>query len=790
MKIPLMNRNTITNKIAIAVAIPLLALFIIVGFYTANLVSQSSQERADLQMQIISHISAFTAEHTINSVCTMLTGVTKFIDSINPSHVNARNDVDEAVKWLLAEPSVYNAWVVFEPNAFDGLDAFYAGKYASAPSGRLMRSFALADGEIIELSDMDEATVDDPLVCSWYTDVRDDPRMRVSTNEEDPYDYGTGEGALSTVGVVAPLFSRDGSFIGCVGADITFEHMLERAAMDGDQSNIEVALFYPSGEPLYHKTKEDAGVTLQDLGFRRVGDMLAAMESGSVTTMTDTSARSGAEMIVRFEPIYSQYADTPLTLFTCVPRARAASTLFRALPIAIAAFILLFVAMLTLTVVITRRITRPIKEITIAAQLISEGVLEASIPVPDKTSEEISYLSRSLYKMVEKFRIHIMEQEYAQNELTVYAALSEAINLSKNRGDAAISIAQKLTDLLSASRVRLIVIGRDGLAVGAADGVVFKGHEQCLELIGDRNILFYNQAAIARNNISFVPGGTSAVWILPLFEPACKLGYLIAEFGHDNRSFNSANVESTLTHVRDTLKRFLRQSFLDKSDTAPTEPVRPVPNPPAITLVDLAREVPGLDPDAAIIAMGGLTDLYRKTVAITARVLPETADRILALPLDTLMPIAVEVHGVKSALYSIGAYPLANDAAALEVALKAGSQEAAGNITPFCEQLRALGGTLSALLPAPPTPAAPSAAATQTPARGKDTGLASALLAAVDALESFDPAEALLRLEDALSAPLGTEAESLIKTAIAATENFDYEEAVHPIRTLMESLSL
>ena len=84
---------------------------------------------------------------------------------------------------------------------------------------------------------------------------------------------------------------------------------------------------------------------------------------------------------------------------------------------------------------------------------------------------------------------------------------------------------------------------------------------------------------------------------------------------------------------------------------------------PTITAL---KNIPELDVDSAIAAMGSMTDMYIGTTKLTLRLLPKTLEKMSGFVKTDIRAFTVEVHGLKSVLRNIGANTLGNNAEALE----------------------------------------------------------------------------------------------------------------------------
>jgi HPt (histidine-containing phosphotransfer) domain-containing protein len=118
----------------------------------------------------------------------------------------------------------------------------------------------------------------------------------------------------------------------------------------------------------------------------------------------------------------------------------------------------------------------------------------------------------------------------------------------------------------------------------------------------------------------------------------------------------------------------------------------------------MARAIEGLDVDKGLFHAGGSAEQYGNLLRISARSFEGKIEKMRSLYREDLPAFAIEVHGIKGALYAIGAAALGDEAKALEFAAKegAGGETAAASrcvrdYPAFEEKLRAFTSRLAAI---------------------------------------------------------------------------------------------
>jgi HPt (histidine-containing phosphotransfer) domain-containing protein len=146
-----------------------------------------------------------------------------------------------------------------------------------------------------------------------------------------------------------------------------------------------------------------------------------------------------------------------------------------------------------------------------------------------------------------------------------------------------------------------------------------------------------------------------------------------------------------------------------------------------------ARNIQNLDVEKGILLIGGEKKRYTELLRITIKVISEEILKMRNFYSSDLPAFAIEVHGIKSALFNIGAEALGDEAKQLEFAAKSDDTVYCKESYPlFEEKLRVFSRNLAALFPQQE----------RNSRTGDRTELVDALEKAKDACEKFDVAAA------------------------------------------------
>jgi HPt (histidine-containing phosphotransfer) domain-containing protein len=191
---------------------------------------------------------------------------------------------------------------------------------------------------------------------------------------------------------------------------------------------------------------------------------------------------------------------------------------------------------------------------------------------------------------------------------------------------------------------------------------------------------------------------------------------------------------------------------------------------PAKSVSEAARTVKGLDVDRGLLLIGGMEEQYGELLRISAKVFADGIQKMRTQYTADLPGFAIEVHGMKGALYNIGADGLGDLAKQLEFAAKAGDGTACLEFYPaFEEKLAEFARDLDSitLLDAGPAGA------------GSLTDLAEALERALDACRKFDAilAGKVMAPFSRLSWGIMEPVRDAVQAITESLENIDYDQA-------------
>jgi HPt (histidine-containing phosphotransfer) domain-containing protein/HAMP domain-containing protein len=807
-------KSSIGNRIFIFTVIPFVCIYGVISLFIGQSVLRDKIRQMKIDVKTVARFNETNLRSYIENVKLGIDLAVVQLENLDSRAPGVREAAEAVLSSCFENRQIYNGWFVFEPGAFDGRTADYRGGYPGAPSGWFMRSFIRGEnGEFPKVPDMDESVIDNPEGSYWYTISKQSGRRYININGGEPfYDYQIGEGKVISVSIVCPVF-RGGAVIGCVGGAFLLDDVIRgEELIPGAQS----ALFRDTGEVSYAKDAEFMGKTVEELGFpdpEKVRKVFTQKESLFLYNEYSGFLRGNAYNY--FMPVSLTEFNEMVYIYAAIPASMIFETVYSILMPIGAALVVTLILFMFLIFYLANSISEPIRELTAASEAISKGDINRKFGVTHQWGE-IGTMTRSLYRMVEQFRMYITLQKRSKDLLNIYTRLYETLyqrDSIEDMFDATIFILAEYFKIKNASLVLLKnEIACYAVRYTAEKGlwktddkngaIVFNHHNQIASLLMGRRYIYLNACGISEAGISFIAEDTMSLCILPVKFGEFLRGYFIIEGNEEDGAF--VHYDDALIFISNTLSYIFMQkeNAPIRHDSSPVEfvpapfefreagddleqdnsPAEPEPEAvePQADLIQAARSIPGLDVDRGLSYIGGLQDQYGELLRISRKVFVEGIQKLRDQWAADLPGFAIGIHGMKGALYNIGAAELGDAAKDLELAAKGGDAA-------FCqEEYPAFEDRLSALIRGLEKVTRVEAGEGKA---GSIPELKEALEKALEDCRNFDAIQA-----GRIVAPfknLSWEPEDLgtdVKAAAEALENIDYDEAEILIVSLLKKI--
>jgi methyl-accepting chemotaxis protein len=430
-------------------------------------VSQQSSRVAEAQAQQIATEMAERYAGRINAqldsaILPMRTLAQTFATQKEAGVTDRGNTVAILKRVLDESPGLLGIWTVWEPNAFDGLDAKFANTPGTDGSGRFIPYWNRASGRV-ELEPVTDYETEGE-VGEFYRSVRRSRRETIIK----PTLYVVAGKQMLLASVVVPIMLGD-QFVGVVGADISLDQAQEMVASITPFETGHAVLVSHDGTYVAHPTQVRRG---QPLGRSPAETLVrtALAEDRSASAQVHSDVLNGDAIVVAV-PFRVGKTTTPwaLAIFAPLERVLAPSTELRAFTVGLGVLALLALGISVLVVI--RSITRPLESLSRVATQIAAGDLTGRIAY--RSSDEIGALAEAFRTMRERLAETIGEVRSGARALSSAAAqLSQTSqSLSSGTAEQAATCEEMTTNLeqMSAS------IGQNAEGSRRVEGLALQG---------------------------------------------------------------------------------------------------------------------------------------------------------------------------------------------------------------------------------------------------------------------------------------------------------------------------
>ena len=268
-------RQKILLPSLVIILMGMVALLLLVGRISATTVNGLTNEL----------IRAKVNEHTnkFDSMTSEVAGVVSFLSTVVEDSATDENPSREKIIHLISNVLMENdnmmmAWTCWEPNAFDGKDAEYAGTQYHDETGRFIPYLVKnkKEYEVHALRDYD-----DPVKGDYYQGVLSSGKMHVT----DPYYYEVNGEDRLVFTIAAPIII-DGEVVGVVGADISVETLDKIISKGKILEDGYLFAISPSGYIISHRDQNYAMKHYTEVWLSGIEPQLEYLiEHGGVSTL-------------------------------------------------------------------------------------------------------------------------------------------------------------------------------------------------------------------------------------------------------------------------------------------------------------------------------------------------------------------------------------------------------------------------------------------------------------------------------------------------------------------------
>ncbi len=309
------------SKISISILSIVVILFVAIIFYVAISSSRKAQKDAEaLAMETIRTVS-YGIEADLGADLERVQTLSNVIARMDRSKRDARDVVLNMIATgATLSDRTLNMWIAFEPNAFDGRDAEFAGSKWYGKSGQFVACYGdNGDGTSHRTMNVNAELLYRPEEAAWYQV----PLRAGEATITEPNFYSYEDGTRALISSFCVPIRLDGKVAGVIGVDIGYkpiQDMVSKIRVISDRST--ALLIGNGGTVVYAPKPEDIGRNIADvLGAQPgVSDVVRAVKEGLEFETYDKSPATGLVTLSAYVPVKIGAAKQYMSVNVGVPR--------------------------------------------------------------------------------------------------------------------------------------------------------------------------------------------------------------------------------------------------------------------------------------------------------------------------------------------------------------------------------------------------------------------------------------------------------------------------------------
>ncbi len=269
----------------------------------------------------------------------------------------ARDNVEKLIKNILVDnsPLILGAWVLFEPNAFDGKDSLFANKKEFPCKGRFSLSFFRDNGELYS-----EAVPCSNYNAFFYAEAKE----KCSPVLSEPYLFRyTGYSNVYFGCTISVPIMQDSTFLGVAGIDIDIKYLQENISQIRLFESGFICLSSPNGILVSHP--DTASIRKNIWSFTNPSDSLAVVKAfkGYEVAIGTYSGYLNEKVFRFYYPINLFLSEKPWLVISEIPISKASTRSQQVIWVATIIFVigLLLISYLIGNIIVRRNYERKIE---------------------------------------------------------------------------------------------------------------------------------------------------------------------------------------------------------------------------------------------------------------------------------------------------------------------------------------------------------------------------------------------------------------------------------------------
>ncbi|MBP3773543.1 MAG: methyl-accepting chemotaxis protein [Treponema sp.] len=412
--------KSIRTKLVLTTGLCLIGLLTVCSIFILSNVSKRFRE---ISNNYLHEMASYYAESTKAIVaheyatCAALKTSIEQIDSIPASQ--RREYVNAVLKQALIDNENFvDTWVVYEPNALDGLDSQYVNAENHDATGRFIPYWTKV-GTTIEctpLTDYEDGF--------WYTNPLKSPTGILI----DPNPYEIGGKTIWVCGVAFPIHDKNGRAIGVIGLDMSLSTL---------GSLLKQVKVYDTG---YLSLISDTGLVAVDANSANEGEILPEYSDSSTSQLFAIGKRTlepfgmhstvdGKDQLKYFQPFTVEDAKEVWFLGMNVNEKEITAVARQVFAIVLSTFILTAFIILLVLFFIIRGVVHEMNKGVAAMKNIAQGDGDLTVRMAVNTDNELGKMYKFFNLTIEKIQDSIRQVKQVTNNLSEQgAALGDSMN--------------------------------------------------------------------------------------------------------------------------------------------------------------------------------------------------------------------------------------------------------------------------------------------------------------------------------------------------------------------------
>ncbi|MBO8086152.1 MAG: methyl-accepting chemotaxis protein [Marichromatium sp.] len=419
----MLNRLTMMQKLLVTLIPVTIVVLLGVILFVRDVVRESATEQA---IALSQEVARAQGVELASSVLAELEGVSALM-----SVLHARDEIPVGVRrdyfsellqsYLRDHQELVGAWMVWEPDAFDGEDGRFAGTEAHDATGRFI-PYWYRDGETIGTEILEDYETRD-----YYRLAKQSGKTVVL----DPYLYALGGVDQLLTSIAVPILEQ-GRVVGVVGVDLLISDLQAQVAKIRPFDGV-TALFSGTGTVIAHPDERRLGKDLRetdtDVLGEDMGRFVTALERGESFVTQRWSDSLDGEALVISQPLALAGTEQHWTIAMALPVSKVLAHVNAMITKVVLIGLVGLAVMSALIVLLSRSLVRPLRGVVGALEDIASGDGDLTQRLPAEGRDEVAQLATAFNAFVTRIHDLVRQVSGATSQL---ASAAEELSVTSD----------------------------------------------------------------------------------------------------------------------------------------------------------------------------------------------------------------------------------------------------------------------------------------------------------------------------------------------------------------------